>query len=209
MPRKPKKGYFVRGQFVAEGSELDEELKREQRGESPSKTELKAHSTELQALGEQLLELRADLVEPLDLPTRLLDALEELGRITDFEGRRRQSQYLGKLMRKLDEAQVAAIRAALHEQRKGSAEQTLRLHTAEHWRDRLIEDDAAAGAWAAQFAGTDLQRHALAQGIRLSEHARATDVQREGVGVARLVAEVREREHPGTRGHQGAVLELQ
>ncbi len=158
MPRKPKKGYFVRGQFVAEGSELDEELKREQRGESPSKTELKAHSTELQALGEQLLELRADLVEPLDLPTRLLDALEELGRITDFEGRRRQSQYLGKLMRKLDEAQVAAIRAALHEQRKGSAEQTLRLHTAEHWRDRLIEDDAAAGAWAAQFAGTDLQQ---------------------------------------------------
>ena len=55
MPRKPKKGYFVRGQFVAEGSELDEELKREQRGETPSKTELKAHSTELQALASSCL----------------------------------------------------------------------------------------------------------------------------------------------------------
>ena len=32
MSRKPNKGYFVRGQFVAEGSELDLELKRELKG---------------------------------------------------------------------------------------------------------------------------------------------------------------------------------
>ncbi|MEP6559069.1 MAG: ribosome biogenesis factor YjgA, partial [Burkholderiales bacterium] len=31
MSRKPKKGYFVRGEFVAAGSELDLELQREQR----------------------------------------------------------------------------------------------------------------------------------------------------------------------------------
>ena len=86
MSRKPKKGYFVRGQFVAEGSELDEELKREQREGGPSKTELKAQSAELQDLGEQLLTLRAGLFEPLDLPARLVDALDELRRITNFEG---------------------------------------------------------------------------------------------------------------------------
>jgi ribosome-associated protein len=158
MSRKPKRGYFVRGQFVAEGSEMDLELKREQRGEVPSKTELKSHSAELQALGEQLLALRADLREPLDLPARLIGALQELARIKDFEGRRRQSQFVGKLMRLLDAEQIDAIRAALEVQRKGSAADTLRLHTAERWRERLVEDDAAVGAWVTQFPATDAQQ---------------------------------------------------
>ena len=157
MSRKPKKGYFVQGQFVAVGSELDEQLKRELRGDEPSKTELKAHSAELQALGEQLLELRPDLREPLDLPARLLDGLDELARIKNFEGRRRQSQFVGKLMRQLDDEQIAAIRAALQTQHQGSAADTLRLHTAELWRDRLLADDAAVGEWAQQYPGSDLQ----------------------------------------------------
>ncbi|MFV0679980.1 ribosome biogenesis factor YjgA [Ottowia sp.] len=157
MSRKPKKGYFVRGHFVAEGSELDMQLREEQRAGGPSKTELKAQSAELQDLGEQLLSLRADLKDPLDLPTRLLDALDELARITNFEGRRRQSQFVGKQMRLLGEEQIAAIRAALEVQQKGSAKDTLRLHAAERWRDRLIAEDAAVGAWATQFPDADLQ----------------------------------------------------
>jgi ribosome-associated protein len=143
---------------VAEGSELDLQLREEQRGDGPSKTELKAHSTELQDLGEQLLTLRADLKDPLDLPTRLMDALAELARITSFEGRRRQAQFVGKQMRLLNEDQIAAIRAALEVQRKGSAKDTLRLHAAERWRDRLIAEDTAVGAWATQFPDTDLQQ---------------------------------------------------
>ena len=52
MSRKPKKGYFVRGQFVAEGSEMDLELKAELKGtDEASKTDLKRESTELQKLG--------------------------------------------------------------------------------------------------------------------------------------------------------------
>ena len=158
MSRKPKKGYFVRGQFVAEGSELDEQLKAELRGEGPSKTELKAQSAELQALGEALLTLRRDLFEPLELPTRLVDALDELKRIDNFEGKRRQSQYVGKLMRQLPDEQLAAVRAALDEQRRGPAADTLRLHAAERWRERLIESDAAVSAWVAQFPATDVQQ---------------------------------------------------
>jgi ribosome-associated protein len=157
MSRKPRKGYFVRGQFVAAGSELDEQLQREQRGDSPSKTELKAQSAGLQALGEQLLELRASLLEPLALPAALGDALHALARITSCEGRRRQSQYVGKLMRKLDAAQIDAIRAALDVQAKGSAEDTLRLHAAEQWRARLLAGDEALNDWATQFPGADMQ----------------------------------------------------
>ena len=149
MSRKPKKGYFVRGHFVAEGSELDLELKRELKGgDAPSKTELKAQSAELQALGEALLELRRDLFEPLDLPPKLIN----------FEGRRRQAQLVGKLMRQLEDEQIDAVRAALEVQRKGSAADTLRLHAAENWRDRLIAEDAAVNAWVTQYPDTDVQQ---------------------------------------------------
>jgi ribosome-associated protein len=59
MSRKPKRGYYVKGHFVAEGSELDLELKREAKGFTDvSKTDLKRESDRLQALGEALLTLR-------------------------------------------------------------------------------------------------------------------------------------------------------
>ncbi|MCU0941687.1 MAG: DUF615 domain-containing protein [Hydrogenophaga sp.] len=148
MSRKPTRGYFVRGHFVAVGSELDQELKREMKGgEGQSKTDLKKHSDHLQSLGEQLLTLRADLMERLALDDRLMDALDAARRITNFEGRRRQMQYIGKLMRKLPEDTVAAIEGAIEEQRKPSAAATLQLHRAEQWRDRLIADDGALTEW--------------------------------------------------------------
>ena len=66
MAKKLKKGYFVKGQFVAEGSELDLELKQEMKGtDSLSKTDLKRESAELQTLGESLLTLRQDLIDKL------------------------------------------------------------------------------------------------------------------------------------------------
>ena len=158
MSRKSKKGYFVRGTFVAEGSELDLELKRELRGdEGPSKTELKRTSSELQALGEQLQDLRADLLAPLDLPDKLIDAIAQARKITDFEGKRRQLQFVGKLMRKLGDETLDAVRAALDTQRAPSAEETLALHRAEQWRDRLIAGDEALGDWIALYPETDAQ----------------------------------------------------
>lgn len=159
MSRKPKKGYFVRGQFVAEGSELDLEFKRELKGtDESSKTELKRESAELQDLGEALQTLRADLLARLELPEKLLDAVAALKQITDFEGRRRQTQFVGKLMRRLEPETHDAIRQALEEQHGGSARETMALHQAEEWRDALIADDEAAGRWIAQFPGTDAQQ---------------------------------------------------
>jgi ribosome-associated protein len=158
MSRKPKKGYYVKGHFVAEGSELDLELQAERSGGEPSKTELKKESSELQKLGEALLALRADLFERLELPDNLVGALEELKRISNFEGRRRQLQYVGKLMRGMDEDTLAAIRAALEEQRSGSAQQTLALHAAEKWRDDLVASDDALQAWLAAHPDTDAQQ---------------------------------------------------
>jgi ribosome-associated protein len=158
MSRKPKKGYFVKGHFVAEGSELDLELRAEQTGGEPSRTELKKESAELQKTGEALLTLRSELMERLDLPESLRNALDELRRITNFEGRRRQLQYVGKLMRQLEPQTQQAIRDALEEQRSGSAQQTLALHAAEKWRDDLIASDDALQPWLQAHPGTDAQQ---------------------------------------------------
>jgi ribosome-associated protein len=160
MSRKPKKGYFVRGQFVAEGSELDLEFKRELKFglEGPSRTELKRESTELQELGTQLLTLRADLMADLPLTDKLKDALAEAKRITNFEGKRRQMQFIGKQMRLQEPEVLQAVRDALEIQRLGSAKDTQALHLAEAWRDRLIADDTAVGEWIAQFPQTDTQQ---------------------------------------------------
>lgn len=158
MSRKPKKGYYVKGVFVAEGSELDLELKRELLGNAEfSRTTLKKESEALQDLGEQLLTLRSGLMEKLDLPDNLREALKEASRITNFEGRRRQMQYVGKLMRRLDEAVVQAARDALAEQHQGSAAETQKMHAIERWRDTLIANDDALAQWLAAYPQTDSQ----------------------------------------------------
>ena len=142
MSRNLKKGYYVSGQFVAEGSELDLELKRELKGsDEPSRTDLKRESTELQKIGEDLLTLRSPFMDRLVLPEKLRDAVVDAKRITNFEGKRRQMQFIGKLMRKLDAAELDSVRAALAEQHSGSASETL----ATRWGFRDLLETGAAG----------------------------------------------------------------
>lgn len=124
----------------------------------PSKTARKARSSALQDLGEQLLRLPEQARARLALPERLLDALDMLADINAFEGRRRQSQYVGKLMRKLGADQVTAIEQAVQEQKHGSAASVLRLHALERWRDQLLASDEAITLWVAEFPGTDVQQ---------------------------------------------------
>ncbi len=159
MSRKLKKGYFVRGEFVAEGSERDIELKAELKGtDDQSRTDLKRESTELQKLGADLLTLRADLLARLTLSDKFKDAIADAKRITNFEGKRRQMQFIGKLMRLLEPDVLAAVRAALDEQANGSAADNLVLHQAEVWRDRLIGDEDAAAQWINLNPGIDTQQ---------------------------------------------------
>ena len=159
MSRKLKKGYFVKGQFVAEGSELDLEYKRELKGtDDATRTDLKRESTELQKLGEDLLTLRVELMTRLALPEKLTEAVAEAKRISNFEGKRRQMQFIGKLMRKLEATQLDDIRTALIEQHTPSALETQTLHQAEMWRDRLVNEDDALGQWITLSPSTDSQQ---------------------------------------------------
>uniref|UniRef100_UPI0012FEB06F ribosome biogenesis factor YjgA n=1 Tax=Macromonas nakdongensis TaxID=1843082 RepID=UPI0012FEB06F len=126
-------------------------------------------------------------------------ALAEVRRITNFEGRRRQMQFIGKLMRKLDEDTVQAVEEALAVQHQGSAADTLRLHLAEQWRDRLIADDGALTEWLALDPDADLQRlRSLIRQARKDAQDKATaeqpgEAQRHGKSYREIFQLVRTR----------------
>ena len=122
---------------------------------TPSKTQLKQQSQALQTLGRQLSELSADKLAAVPLPDALRAAIDEYRRTRSNEGRRRQLQYVGKLMRSADEAE---LREALAAATLGSARETLALHEAERWRADLIADDGALERWLAQHPDTDIQQ---------------------------------------------------
>ena len=79
----------------------------------PSKSQRKREATALQALGEQLVKLTATQLKRIPLPEDLLAAVRLAQSIAQRGGRKRQLQYIGKLMRQLDEADIEAISAAL------------------------------------------------------------------------------------------------
>lgn len=126
--------------------------------EAPSRGQMKRASEELKELGEALVALRADLMARLTLPGPLAEAIAEAKRLTSFGAVRRQQQYIGKLMRKLDETTLADVRAAIDVARGQSAKETALLHRAEHWRDSLIGDDARLEQWLTEHPDTDAQQ---------------------------------------------------
>jgi ribosome-associated protein len=120
----------------------------------PSKTERKAASHDLQKLGLALAELSDARLAATAMPEPLRDAIEQFRRTRTHEGRRRQLQYVGKLMRGVDDA---PLREAVAEAQLGSARETLALHAAERWRAELIADDAALERWISAHPDTDTQ----------------------------------------------------
>jgi ribosome-associated protein len=123
--------------------------------EKPSKTQRKREMHELQALGVRLVELNSDQLDAVALPEDLRDAVERAQRITKHEARRRQLQYIGRLMRSVD---PGPIREKLKVWDGVSTEETARVHRIERWREKLLEDDGTIGALVRAHPGIDTQR---------------------------------------------------
>jgi len=109
--------------------------------EPPSKTELKRQAQALQQLGEQLIDAPGTLLDSLDLPEQLDDAIRLARRLTSRAALARQKQYVGKLMRQIDPAPIAAALEAERAERSLAAR---RFHRVERWRDRLLAEGAPA-----------------------------------------------------------------
>jgi ribosome-associated protein len=122
-----------------------------------SKTRRKSEAHELQALGVALAALNASQLQRVPMPEELRDALLGAQRIKTHEARRRQLQYIGKLMRNIDAEPLAAMTAKLAEWHDSSSEATATLHRIETWRERLIAQPAAMGEFADAYPRADLQ----------------------------------------------------
>jgi ribosome-associated protein len=105
-----------------------------------SKTQRKKEMLGLQALGVELISLSSEQLAAIELPEILREAVLAAGRITDFEGRRRQTQYVGKLMRQVDAGPIRAQLNAWRTQQNTHSAQFKRL---EAWRERLLAEEGA------------------------------------------------------------------
>jgi ribosome-associated protein len=132
----------------------------------PSKTQRKKAMHELQSLGERLVGLNAEQLARVELPELLREAVQEAARIKGHEARRRQMQYIGRLMREVD---PEPIRETLSAWEGRSRAHAAHEHDIGRWRDRLLEDAEAFAEFARLFPRADLQhlrtlvRQALAE----------------------------------------------
>ena len=131
--------------------------KLEDPNDGPSKSELKRQMTERQKLAEVLAALSSDALKTIPMDEAIKAAIAETNKIKSFEAIRRHKQYLGKLMRFLDETELEAIQKRLDAIQGVSKTETAKLHFLESYRDRLIADDAAFTKLIEQFPEMDIQ----------------------------------------------------
>lgn len=137
----------------------------------PSKTRRKHEMHALQDLGEALIALDPQRVATLDLPERLVDAIAQARTIRAHEGRRRQIQFIGKLMRTVD---PEPVRAAIDLWTSGSDSERELFARLERWRERVLADDSGLDAL--------LEEHPDADRLALAALVNAARTERERGG---------------------------
>ncbi|CAM4115663.1 ribosome biogenesis factor YjgA [Bordetella tumbae] len=120
----------------------------------PSKSQVKREMHALLDLGKQLIELPDDRLKQLPLAERLYEAIRLAQKTTSREGKRRQTHFVGKLMR---DAPADEIRAQLDVWQNGSREETAAMHRLESLRDKLLSDDDALTELLNAHPGADVQ----------------------------------------------------
>lgn len=159
MPKPPR---FDPSQPVEDDFDLfdllpgmpDEDAPDDQAYDRPSKSQRKRDMEALQKLGQRLLELSRERLLQLPIPERLIEAVVECQKIRSHEGRRRQLQFIGKLMRQVDPAPIAHQFAIWDGE---LAEATHELHALEARRERLLADDAELTTLLNEYPGEDTQ----------------------------------------------------
>lgn len=132
-----------------------------------SKSEIKRDAEDLKQLGEKLVNLTKINLTKVPLDEALKDAIELAQRLQK-EARRRQLQYIGKLLRNID---VTSIREALDKIENKHNQQQAMLHKVERIRDELVEKgDTALTALLEAYPDTDRQQ--LRNLVRMAQKER-------------------------------------
>jgi ribosome-associated protein len=124
--------------------------------ERESKTKRKQQMLALQKIGETLVSLSAPQLAKIPLEPPLSDAIHVARTLKAHEAKRRQLQYIGKLMRNVD---TQIIEDALSKVQHKDQYSKAKFHQVERWRDKLIaEDDATLNEFLQKFPHTDSQQ---------------------------------------------------
>lgn len=135
-----------------------------------SKSEIKRDAEHLKKLGESLINLTPSNLAKIPLDDNLRDAIELAQRLR-LEARRRQIQYVGKLLRNLD---PDPIQEALDKVENRHNQQLALLQKLEQTRDQLIEQgDAAVNALVDEYPNLDRQH--LRNLVRMAQKEKATN----------------------------------
>jgi len=137
--------------------------------EKPSRSARKREALALQVLGTELIRLKPDQLDQVPIQERLKRAILDHHRFRSREARRRQAQFIGRLMR--DEA-IPPIQEALKDIKQVSGAAQYQLHQLEGWRDKLLSDNEALTDYLNDHPGTDIQKLRL-----LIRHARQAEQQ--------------------------------
>lgn len=135
-----------------------------------SKSQLKREANAAQQLGQDLLTLSQADLDGMDLPESLLSALNEARRIKKHGALKRQFQYIGKLMRKID---IDPIREEYLRLTNHYRQDVKEFHKLEQWRDRLLaEGDKALEELLNEAASADRQhlRQLMRQAAKETKH---------------------------------------
>ena len=134
--------------------------------EEKSKSQKKREAEALQKLGVALSKLSQQQLDDIPMPDKLRQAINELGKIKSNSAVRRQSQYIGRLMR---ETELGPLQQAFDEIQQGTAKANAKFHLVERWRDKLLnEGNPALTEFLNFYPGQDVQqlRHLIQQAIK-------------------------------------------
>ena len=104
----------------------------------PSKTQIKRDCQHLIVLGEEILKLKKEEIQSLELPDELQEAVETALKIKSRSGLKRQRQYIGKLLRSIEDEGIQDKVKKIQHRHDTNTAQFKRL---EKWRDKLINND--------------------------------------------------------------------
>lgn len=118
-----------------------------------SKTQMKKRMNELQDLGMELTKLSNETLKKINLPEDLYEAVREYKKITSNGATKRQTQYIGRLMRDID---PTPIRDFLSKLKGDNTAHNAFLQRIEQQRERLIASDDALTRFIADYPHADV-----------------------------------------------------
>ena len=139
---------------------------------SPSRSQQRRDALAVFDLAERLVAMGERELSAVPMPDDLRDLVRDSRRITAQIARKRQLQFLAKIMRREDDEVIDAIRRALVRDRDETRRDTARLHRLEATRERLLsEGDEALAEFIAEHPGADRQKlRQLIRNARLERH---------------------------------------